>query len=294
MTVTGLPVISAPLTATVALAHATAIEGVSLSESGAVAGETFTVTLSDGTAICRLRSRGLRGGHAFADDRRLARQVNDDLATLTDTDASAATPDTISLTASDSLGNDAAPASIAVTVTGLPVISAPLTATVALAHATAIEGVSLSESGAVAGETFTVTLSDGSGDLSASGAGVSGAGTRFADDRRLARPGGRRPGDADRHGRLGGDPGHDQPDGVRQPGQSTRPGLDRGDGDGAAGDFGPGDGDGGAGRTRRRSTASACRRAARSPSETFTVTLSDGSGDLSASGAGVSGAGTIR
>ena len=43
--------------------------------------------------------------------------------------------------------------------------------------ATRITGVSLSETGNTAGETFTVTLTDTHGDLSATGTGVSGAGT---------------------------------------------------------------------------------------------------------------------
>ena len=72
------------------MAHATAIAGVSLSESGALAGETFTVTLSDttgdlsatGTAVSSASTHSLTISGSLA-------QVNDDLATLTDTDASA-------------------------------------------------------------------------------------------------------------------------------------------------------------------------------------------------------------
>src|SRR5258707_11090783 len=85
--------------------------------------------------------------------------VNADLATLTDTDSNLAA-DTITLTALDSFGNTAAQKQIAVTVNGLPVITAPATATVAQGSATAISGVSLSETGNTTGDTFTVTLVD--------------------------------------------------------------------------------------------------------------------------------------
>ena len=50
------------------------------------------------------------------------------------------------------------------TVDGLPVITAPTTATVGQNQATAISGVSLAESGNTSGETFTVTSSDAHGD----------------------------------------------------------------------------------------------------------------------------------
>ena len=100
--------------------------------------------------------------------------MNADLATLTDTDASAS-PDTIELSAVDSLGYIAAPAAIDVSVTGLPVISAPSSTTIALGVPDTFIGVSLSENGALADETFTVTVSDTSGDLTATGTGVSSA-----------------------------------------------------------------------------------------------------------------------
>ena len=102
--------------------------------------------------------------------------MNAELATLSDTDPSSGS-DTITVTAKDSLGNQAAPQTIAVTASGLPVITAPLTATVALNQPTKITGVSLAESGSTSDETFTVTLSDSHGQLSASGQGVSGSST---------------------------------------------------------------------------------------------------------------------
>jgi hypothetical protein len=103
-------------------------------------------------------------------------QVNDDLATLTDTDGTIV-PDTIAVNASDSFGNTADEKQIAVTVKGVPVINAPGSVTVGVNQAKAITGLSLSESGNTTGETFTVMLADTNGDLSASGSSVSGAGT---------------------------------------------------------------------------------------------------------------------
>jgi T5SS/PEP-CTERM-associated repeat protein len=60
---------------------------------------------------------------------------------------------------------------------GKPVITAPSSVTVTMGQATAIGGVSLSESGASAGETYTVELTDTNGALSATGSGVEGSGT---------------------------------------------------------------------------------------------------------------------
>ena len=63
------------------------------------------------------------------------------------------------------------------TTNGLPVVTAPASVSVAQASATAIPGVSVAESGDSSAETFTATLSDTNGVLSATGAGVSGSGT---------------------------------------------------------------------------------------------------------------------
>jgi hypothetical protein len=71
----------------------------------------------------------------------------------------------------DVLGWDPAPQS------GTPSITAPATATVRVGQAWAIAGVSISESPTTTGETFTVTLVDKNGLLSATGTGVSGSGT---------------------------------------------------------------------------------------------------------------------
>ncbi len=102
--------------------------------------------------------------------------MNSDLATLTDTEG-AIGADTITVDASDSLGGAAAQQQIAVTVNGAPVITAPASVAVGVGETGTISGVSLGESGNTSNETFTVTLADANGDLSASGSGVSGAGT---------------------------------------------------------------------------------------------------------------------
>ena len=72
--------------------------------------------------------------------------MNSDLGTLKDSDGTAG-PDTITVNASDSFGNSATAATIAVTANGAPVIAVPGAQTVALGTATAIAGVSLAESG---------------------------------------------------------------------------------------------------------------------------------------------------
>ena len=103
-------------------------------------------------------------------------QVNADLGTLKDTDNSAG-PDTITLTASDSFGNAATPATVAVTASVTPVITVPGAQTLGINQLTAIPGVSLAESGATGSETFTVTLVDSNGQLSANTSGAGGGGT---------------------------------------------------------------------------------------------------------------------
>ena len=79
--------------------------------------------------------------------------MNSDLATLTDTDATVGS-DPITLQATDSFNNGAASQTIAVTANGLPVIAVPGAQTLGFNEATAISGVSLSESGNTAGRDF--------------------------------------------------------------------------------------------------------------------------------------------
>ena len=177
VTASGGPVLTVPGSQTVGLNHATAIAGVSLAESGSSANETFTVTLSDSQGLLSASGAGVLGsGTTKLTISGSLDQVNAELATLSDTDPSSGS-DTITLTAKDSFGNQAPTQTIAVTASGGPVLTVPGSQTVGLNHATAIAGVSLAESGSSANETFTVTLSDSQGLLSASGAGVLGSGT---------------------------------------------------------------------------------------------------------------------
>jgi len=177
VTVNGPPVIAAPASAAVAMSRATAIHGVSLSETGNMSGERFTVTLVGTNGDLSASGTGVSGaGTTSLTITGSVSQVNADLATLTDTENTPAS-NTITLDASDSLGNAASQKQIAVTVNGPLVVTAPAAATVNQSQATPISGISLSESGNTSGETFTVTLSDTNGLLSATGPGVSGAGT---------------------------------------------------------------------------------------------------------------------
>ena len=173
---TGELTISAPARVAVGVGQPDPIAGVGIAESPTTSSETFTVTLSDSDGV--LAATGgtqSNGGKTLTVTGSLS-QVNADLATLTDTDATG-TSDTITISARDSNGGTATPERIAVTVNGVPVITAPASIGVATSRATAIRGVSLFERGDTSNETFTVTLVDTSGDLSASGSGVSGSGT---------------------------------------------------------------------------------------------------------------------
>jgi hypothetical protein len=117
------PKLTAPTSATVTENSATAIGGVSLAEASNVAGETFTVVLTDTNGVLNSTAGGTQSnsGHTLTITGSLG-TVNTDLAALTDDDASTAA-DTITVNASDSLGNNAAKASIAVTVTPTGAIS---------------------------------------------------------------------------------------------------------------------------------------------------------------------------
>jgi len=175
--VTSVPVITAPASVTIGVGQTNAISGVSLSASGSISGETFTVTLADANGDLSATGIGVSGsGTTSLSIAGSLAQVDSDLATLTDKDGTTP-PDTITIDASDSNGRTAIAEMIAVTVNGLPAIAAPTAATVVQNQATAITGISLTESGNTSGESFTVTLVDANGDLAASGTGVSGSGT---------------------------------------------------------------------------------------------------------------------
>ena len=178
--VNGLPVIAVPSAQTIGVNMAAAISGVSLSESGNSTGETFTVMLTDTHGDLSATGTGVSGsGTTSLTITGTLSQVNADLTTLSDTDGTATSgaPENITLNASDGF-NSASQQTIAVTVNGIPMITVPGAQTLGVGQETAISGVSISESGNTSGsETFTATLSDTCGDLSATGTGVSGSGT---------------------------------------------------------------------------------------------------------------------
>lgn len=169
------PLITAPAGIIVARGVSEPVAGISLSEIGAVAGETFTVPVTDVDG--RLSATGATGsGTTSVSVTGTLTQVNAALATLHDTDGTP-TPDTLTVAAIDSLGNTAAPQTIAVTVNGAPLLAAPATAVLGQGRQGGIPGVSVSETGTTTGETFTVTAADTAGLLFASGVGVTGSGT---------------------------------------------------------------------------------------------------------------------
>lgn len=115
-TATGSPVLAAPTSETLSVGKATAIAGVSLSESGAITGETFTVTLTDTKGKLSATGTGVSGsGTIGLTLKGTLAQVNADLATVKDTEATAVS-DKITLHATDSLGNIATAETISVAV----------------------------------------------------------------------------------------------------------------------------------------------------------------------------------
>jgi autotransporter passenger strand-loop-strand repeat protein len=175
------PVLAAPKSVVGGVTQTTSVPPISLSETGTVPGEMFTVTLTDARGALSATGNPAIGPVVFGPGPTsmtivgTLSQVNTALATVTDTEPATAA-DTITVHASDSAGDSAARKVIAVKVNGPPTISAPTTVGVASSTATKI-AISLKESGKTSGETFAVTLTDGSGTLSATGAGASGPGT---------------------------------------------------------------------------------------------------------------------
>ena len=117
------PVVEVPPRQTPQQAAATPISGISLSESGGVAGETFTVALSDSYGDLSVNATGVTLGGLGNNSTDLTitgslSVVNAALATLSDTDA-VAQPDTITLSANDSFGNSSVQQQITVDPTAL-------------------------------------------------------------------------------------------------------------------------------------------------------------------------------
>jgi hypothetical protein len=131
VTVNGLPTLTAPATATVNIGKATAIPGLGLAETGNTASETFTVKLADTDGLLSATGTGVSGaGTKSLTLTGLLAQVNADLATLTDTEATG-TLDTLTLNATDGLGNQAAAATVSIQPAGQTFIltAAPTTIT---------------------------------------------------------------------------------------------------------------------------------------------------------------------
>ena len=127
VTVAGLPVIGVTTpTQTIGVGQTDSIVGVSVSESGATTGEIFTVTLQDSNGVLSATDTGGTGNTVSSPGTTLTisgtlSEVNADLATLKDTDTTAGF-DNITVTATDSFGNSATPATIVVTVPALELV----------------------------------------------------------------------------------------------------------------------------------------------------------------------------
>ncbi len=180
----GPPIVNAPATALIGQSHALGIPGISVSETGAVAGEAFAVTVSDLNGL--LTASPANGAYITGSGTpylyvsgSLA-QVNAALATLSDSDSVTPT-DTISIGVNDTLGGTGQ-GSIAVSVNGQPAIAATATSITADRNiAATLTGLTLVETGTTTGETFTATLSDQFAQLAATqitgGAAVTGEGS---------------------------------------------------------------------------------------------------------------------
>ena len=174
------PVITVPAAVTLGVGQPELITGVSLAPTSAETGDTFSVTVSDVNGVLSASGAGVSGSGSqsliFAGS---VPAINAALMTLSDTDA--VTPsDTITLTGTDVTQGVAAPAqTIAVTVNGPPVIAVPSPIIFGQNVPTTISGISLAESGDPGADSFTVTLDDANGSLTATGNSVTvtGSGT---------------------------------------------------------------------------------------------------------------------
>jgi hypothetical protein len=179
VTVNALPVLTAPAAATIGVGKAASISGGALTESGSTAGETFTATVADANGLLSVTAGGAVVTNNASKNLTISGSlgaVSAALGTLSDTDGTAGS-DTITVNATDGFGNAAAQTTTTITVNGLPVITAPAAATLTQDTATAVSGVSVSETGntTTSGETFTAVLTDANGVLSAN-TGAAGGG----------------------------------------------------------------------------------------------------------------------
>ncbi len=177
------PVAEAP---TLALGGTTA----TVNESGTVVLPSITATPVDSDDTLTLTIAGLASGATITDsaDGTVFSGASFTLtgaevgSTLTLHDGSNEGNFSLTVTANNTAAGEtasSAPQSIAVTVTvtAAPMITVPGAQTLGIGQATPIPGVSVAESGATGSETFTVTLVDSNGQLSANTNGAGGGGT---------------------------------------------------------------------------------------------------------------------
>ena len=162
------PVITAPSTAQVQAGQASPVTGVSIADANS--GVSIAVGLSDNAGLLSANASAIGGGGTIvgAGSTSLTitgtlAQVNADLLSLSDTDATSS-PDDIIVSASDSDGGVATPAFVTVTVAPTVTI-APVDSdnVINYAEANAAAGVALSGTvtGLAAGATFAVAVADG-------------------------------------------------------------------------------------------------------------------------------------
>jgi autotransporter-associated beta strand protein len=171
------PSLTGPASVVVGQGQTAAIGGLSILDADAANfGQTVTASFSDSLGVLTATGVGVSGSgsHNLTISGALA-QVDAALSTLTYSAATAGA-DTLAATLSDGFGMTGA-GSLAITVNGPPQISASGALVVGVGRTGPIGGLSVSEVGSTAGETFTVVLTDDSGLLSTDGPGVSGNGT---------------------------------------------------------------------------------------------------------------------
>ena len=184
----GSPVLTAPASVSLAAGTAKTISGITLTENPASQGETFSVIITDRYGALAASGAGVSGDntHTLTLSGTLA-AVNAALKTLTDTDLTAGS-DTITLTATDSLGEKAAPATIAVsnagTVSGGVVVQSGQTAnnltlsqggTVLLSTGSAADNTTIGKNGmasALPGSTMDNTTLNSGGVQAVAGAAI--------------------------------------------------------------------------------------------------------------------------
>ena len=179
------PLITVPVNPVVVQQGATTpISPVTITDPlAAIAGETVTVMVGDTVGLLSANTTAPGGGGTITSSGTMSltvtgtpTAVDADLTTLAYLSSTPGS-DTVTVTASGTYGGAGTPATFTVLTSGPPVISAPASATVGLNQATPISGVSISELPSITGETFTVTLTDANGVLSAETGAPGGGGT---------------------------------------------------------------------------------------------------------------------